>query len=43
MVLIGEQARYRARLTGGGTVVSWAVGGGSCRRLPTRPIPTNCC
>jgi hypothetical protein len=39
MVLIGEQARYRARLTGGGTVVSWAVGGGSVSQAPDPAHP----
>ena len=39
MVLIGEQARYRARLSGGGTVVSWAVGGGSVWQAPDPAHP----
>jgi hypothetical protein len=39
MVLIGEPARYRARLTGGGTVVSWAVGGGSVSQAPDPAHP----
>jgi hypothetical protein len=39
MLLIGEQARYRARLTGGGTVVSWAVGGGSVSQAPDPAHP----
>jgi len=39
MVLIGEQARYRARLSGGGTVVSWAVGGGSVSQAPDPAHP----
>ena len=38
-VLIGEQARYRARLSGGGTVVSWAVGGGSVSQAPDPAHP----
>jgi len=39
MVLVGEQARFRARLTGGGTVVSWAVGGGSVSQAPDPAYP----
>ncbi len=38
-VLVGEQARYRARLPGGGTVVSWAVGGGSVWQAPDPAHP----
>ena len=38
-VLIGEQARYRARLPGGGTVVSWAVGGGAVSQAPDPAHP----
>jgi hypothetical protein len=38
-VLIGEQARYRARLSGGGMVVSWAVGGGSVSQAPDPAHP----
>ncbi len=38
-VLIGEQAHYRARLSGGGTVVSWAVGGGSVSQAPDPAYP----
>ena len=38
-VLIGAQARYRARLSGGGTVVSWAVGGGSVSQAPDPAHP----
>jgi len=38
-VIIGEQARYRARLSGGGTVVSWAVGGGSASQSPDPDHP----
>ena len=39
LVLTGEQARYRARLSGGGTVVSWAVGGGSVSQAPDPAHP----
>ncbi len=39
LVLTGEQARYRARLSGGGTVVSWAVGGGSVWQAPDPAHP----
>jgi len=42
-VVTGEQARYRVRTSGPQQVVSWAVGGARCRRLPTWPIPTSCC
>jgi hypothetical protein len=38
-VITGEQARYRARLSGGGTVVSWAVGGGSVSQSPDPDHP----
>jgi hypothetical protein len=33
-VVTGEEARYRAKLSGGGTVVSWAVGGGAVSQSP---------
>jgi len=39
LVLTGEEARYRARLSGGGTVVSWAVGGGSVSQAPDPAHP----
>ena len=38
-VITGAQARYRARLSGGGTVVSWAVGGGSVSQSPDPDHP----
>ena len=38
-VITGAQARYRARLSGGGTVVSWAVGGGSASQSPDPDHP----
>jgi hypothetical protein len=38
-VVTGEQARYRAKLTGGGTVVSWAVGGGAVSQSPDPDHP----
>ena len=38
-VITGAQARYRARLSGGGTVVSWAVGGGSVAQSPDPDHP----
>ncbi len=38
-VVTGEQARYRARLSGGGTVVSWAVGGGAVSQSPDPDHP----
>ena len=38
-VVTGEQARYRAKLSGGGTVVSWAVGGGAVSQSPDPDHP----
>ena len=38
-LVTGAQARYRARLSGGGTVVSWAVGGGSVSQSPDPDHP----
>jgi hypothetical protein len=38
-VVTGERARYRARLSGGGTVVSWAVGGGAVSQSPDPDHP----
>jgi len=38
-VVAGDQARYRARLSGGGTVVSWAVGGGAVSQAPDPDHP----
>ena len=38
-MVTGEQARYRARLSGGGTVVSWAVGGGAVSQSPDPDHP----
>jgi hypothetical protein len=38
-VVTGEEARYRAKLSGGGTVVSWAVGGGAVSQSPDPDHP----
>ncbi|HYB86918.1 MAG TPA: hypothetical protein VEC76_08720 [Streptosporangiaceae bacterium] len=38
-VVTGEQARYRVRPSGGGTVVSWAAGGGSVSQSPDPAHP----
>ena len=38
-MVTGEQARYRAKLSGGGTVVSWAVGGGAVSQSPDPDHP----
>jgi hypothetical protein len=38
-VVAGEQARYRVRPSGGGTVVSWAAGGGSVAQAPDPAHP----
>ena len=38
-VVTSEQARYRAKLSGGGTVVSWAVGGGAVSQSPDPDHP----
>ena len=38
-VVTGERARFRAKLSGGGTVVSWAVGGGAVSQSPDPDHP----
>jgi hypothetical protein len=38
-VIAGEQARFRARTSGGTKVVSWAVGGGSVSQAPDPAHP----
>jgi hypothetical protein len=38
-VVAGEQARYRVRPSGNGTVVSWAAGGGSVSQSPDPAHP----